>query len=167
MTLGVVYCAVSKSFPGRSKIGKTFRHPDKRIAELQKHYGCAHPFIRHDRLLVDHYSRVEWLAHQRLAHCREPATEMFRCAPEEAMAVIRWAAEEALRNPPQYQTRFQPRPQRAQKRWRRARLVLAPELALAGTLALAAIGLNSWQPDIPDWLPLPVQHTLDRIEHWP
>ena len=94
MTLGVVYCAASKSYPGRCKIGKTFRNVDLRIAELQRHYKSAYPFTKVGELLVDHYSRVEWLAHQRLAHCREPATEMFRCTPEEAMAVIRWAADE-------------------------------------------------------------------------
>ena len=162
MTLGVVYCAESKSFPGRCKIGKTFRHPDQRIAELQRHYGCAYPFTKHDKLLVDHYSRVEWLVHQRLAHCREPATEMFRCTPEQAMAAIRWAADEALRNPPRYQPRPAARPRTLAKgrgiRFRKSRWL--PTLAAAAVLI--ATCFFCYRSALPEAL----LRTADRMEHW-
>ena len=169
MTIGVVYCAVSESFPGRCKIGKTFRHPATRIAELQKHYRSRHPFTEHSSLLVEHYSRVEWLTHQRLAERREPATEMFRCSPDEAMATIRWAADEALRNPPVFQTRPKARSMTLAKgRGTRPKHDLWWLWLVAG-LVLIVVGLRQWKPDIPVWLPTPAFNTLSRLEaaSWP
>ena len=165
MTIGVVYCAVCESYPGRCKIGKTFRNAAQRIAELQRHYRSHRPFVEHDNKLVDHYGRVEWLAHQRLAHCREPATEMFVCTPDEAMAAIAWATQEALRNPPSYK----PRPQRAPKRWqgrgaggghRHWRLIFV------AAAAMIVVGLIRFQPAIPDWLPDQMQRACLWIERW-
>lgn len=169
MTIGVVYCAVSDSFPRRCKIGKTFRHPATRIVELQKHYRSRHPFTEHGSLLVEHYSRVEWLTHQRLAERREPATEMFRCSPEEAMSAIRWAADEALRHPPAFQPRPEARPTSLAKGRGTSRKHDLRWLWLAIASVLIVVGVRVGQPELPNWLPRPVMNTLSLLERnpWP
>jgi hypothetical protein len=88
---------------------------------------------------------------------------MFVCTPEEAMAAIAWATQEALRNPPSYR----PRPQRAPKRWQGRgsyRNHNPWPLVLVAVALLIIIGLRHFQPELPDWLPEDFQRAANRIE---
>ena len=151
MTIGRVYIAVSKGFPGRIKLGCTLRTAKARIGELQRHYGTRHKFAEVYSLLVHDPYRVESLAHHRLRRCRDYGTEMFGCTLEEGVTAIEWAADEVLRNP----RPIQPRPERAAKRWRTAGNSYSGGigLLLAGAAMMLIVLLAKYKPVLPGWLP--------------
>ena len=164
MTIGWVYVAITDSFPGDCKIGFTLRSVPERMKELQRQYRTRHPFTARESMLVKNPRRVEWLAHQRLAIYRNPNTELFECSPEAGKSAVLWAVDKVIEEHRRNPYMIKPRPERAPKRWRRARRYPTVEAAAILFLVLALALLAKEKPALPDWLPGPVYRTASLAE---
>ena len=93
---------------------------------------------------------VELAAHRMLSDCRVPRSELFRCSPRQARAVVK-AAARAHRRP--WLGWLSPSPRRSLgRRWNRYR---RDDSGAALVLALLAVAvLLAWiKPPVPSWLP--------------
>ena len=164
---GFCYVLVNPGLPGIVKVGRTIRDTNERASELWREYGTEHPFTVVSKHGVSDCCAVEALAHKLLARYRVPRSELFECRPQEAQAAIRKAARMILWSPWYLRVWYWlmlPRPQRAPKRWRRARHSWSGDLVLVVIVGLVLAGLIVFKPDVPEWIPEAVRSSLLRAE---
>jgi hypothetical protein len=165
---GWVYILTCPSFPGCCKIGGTGRTATHRAGELAGEYVTGQPFAVLYRVPVSDWPAVEAAAHRMLSDCRVPRSELFRCTPRQARAVVKAAARAHARP---WLGWLSPRPRRsAQRRWNRYRRGENwPALALLLAMPLAVLVM--WlKPPVPSWLPMPAAHVvaiLERVKQHP
>jgi hypothetical protein len=92
---GYVYVISNKAMPGLVKVGFTTRTPEERASELDGSHSPYPPVVEYSAKVTDARA-VEQDAHKQLkAVCA--GKEWFRCKPERAIAAIKEAAGESLR----------------------------------------------------------------------
>jgi hypothetical protein len=162
---GFVYCLVNKGLPGYSKVGRTIRATKLRADELSREYGTRHPFEVYSKHMVSDCVAVETAAHRLLRNCRVPKSELFHCKPEVAQKAVKKAARMVLDR--RWYVRLWywlilPRPERAPKRWRRARHFYQVKRWCVVLTVLLIVILVGLRPDIGGWLPGPLKRTAAR-----
>ena len=161
---GWVYVLTCASFPGCCKIGGTGRTATHRAAELAGEYVTGQPFTVVFRVPVSDWPAVEAAAHRMLSDCRLPRSELFRCKPRQARAVVK-AAARAHRRPWLGWLRRNSRPNNVRP-WRRYRRS-DNELGLAVLVAFLLAVLVAWQkPPVPAWLPPSSARALVWLERF-
>ena len=114
------------------------------------------------RVPVSDWPAVELAAHRMLSDRRVPRSELFRCTPRQARAVVK-AAARAHARPWLGWLRRQPRRSNA-RTWRRYRRG-DDATGIALLLAMLTAVLVAWlKPPVPSWLPLPVAHIMSVLE---
>ena len=164
---GWVYVLTNPSLPGCVKIGGPGRPATHRARELVAEYGAAAAFqIRHRHAVADWHA-VEQAAHRMLSDRRLPRSELFEVSPREASRVIR-AAAAAYARPwglSAWLRRLSIQSPSSRRRygtpWRRRGTNWIPALLV---LSVAVAILSIERPALPSWLPVPVAHTLERVE---
>ena len=133
------------------QIGGTGRTAKHRAGELAGEYATGQPFAVVFRVPVSDWPAVEAAAHRMLSDCRVPRSELFRCTPRQARAVVKAAARAHRRPWLGWLSRSPGRsPGRAWGRYRRSDGGAGSVLLLAALLA----GLVIWlKPAAPSWLP--------------
>ncbi len=159
---GWVYVLTCPSFPGCCKIGGTGRTAEHRAGELVGEYASEQPFVVVHREVVSDWAAVELAAHRMLSDCRIPRSELFRCTPRQARAVVK-AAARAHRRP--WLGWLPPGPRRSTGRaWRHYRRddgAITFALLVAVLLACLVVWLK---PAAPSWLPPSSVRVLMRLE---
>jgi hypothetical protein len=160
---GWVYVLTCPTFPGCCKIGGTGRTAKHRAGELAGEYASGQPFVVIHRQAVSDWAAVELAAHRMLSDCRVPRSELFRCTPRQAGAVVK-AAARAHRRP--WLGWLLPIPRRSTGRaWGRYRRDDGGGIILALLAAVLLACLVVWlKPAAPSWLPLSSARILVRLE---
>jgi hypothetical protein len=159
---GWVYILTCPAFPGCCKIGGTGRTATHRAGELAGEYVTGQPFAVVYRIPVSDWPAVELAAHRMLSDCRLPRSELFRCRPRQARAVVK-AAARAHRHP--WLGWLSPGSRRSSGRqWNQYRRGDgAITFALLAAVLLA--GLVVWlKPAAPSWLPPSSAHVMGMLE---
>ncbi len=159
---GWVYVLTCPAFPGCCKIGGTGRTPKHRAAELAGEYVTGQPFtVAYKSPPVSDWPAVELAAHRMLSDCRLPRSELFRCTPWQARAVVK-AVSHAHRRP--WLGWLSPSPRRSpRRRWNRYRRDDSGVTLVLAVLAVAV--LVAWiKPLVPSWLPPSTMHALLWLE---
>ncbi|MCY4385906.1 MAG: GIY-YIG nuclease family protein [Desulfurellaceae bacterium] len=86
---GWVYIITNKAMPGLLKVGFTTKHPEERAQQLTAagKTGVPWPYVVEYQWWVEYPRALEQRVHAKLARVRENR-EWFRCAIEEALAVV-------------------------------------------------------------------------------
>jgi hypothetical protein len=159
---GWVYVLTCPTFPGCCKIGGTGRTAKHRAGELAGEYASGQAFALVHREVVSDWAAVELAAHRMLSDCRVPRSELFRCTPEQARAVVK-AAARAHRRP--WLGWLLPSPRRstgrAWARYRRDDGAVTFVVLAAVLLACLVVWLK---PIAPSWLPPSSARVLMRLE---
>lgn len=91
---GYVYVLSNPSMPGIVKVGRTFREPRARAAELSAATGVPTPFKIEATVSTWNCVWLEKLVHIDLRRCRVNSNrEFFRCTVEEALETTKKAAD--------------------------------------------------------------------------
>ena len=160
---GWVYVLTCPSFPGCCKIGGTGRTATRRAAELAGEYVTGQPFTIVERVPVSDWPAVEQAAHRMLSDCRLPRSELFRCTPRQARAVVKAAARAHRRPWLGWLTRSTRRS--PGRRWNRYRRDNSEAALVFAVLAVAA--LLAWiKPPVPSWLPPSSARALVWLERF-
>lgn len=100
---GFVYLLSNPSMPGMVKIGRTARHPEKRVAELTSASGVPTPFRLEGYVRSPDAVRTEAAVHRLIGGNRvNTRREFFRVEPARALSIIRRVASDerlSLRKP--------------------------------------------------------------------
>lgn len=92
---GYVYFLSNPSMPGLVKIGRTARHPEKRVSELTSATGVPTPFRLEGFIRTDDAVRTESEIHRRMGATRvNRRREFFSVDPRRAVAVARTVAKD-------------------------------------------------------------------------
>ena len=148
---GYVYVLTCPSFPGCCKIGGTGRTAKHRAGELVGEYVTGQPFtVSYQSKPVSDWPAAELAAHRMLSDRRVPRSELFRCSPRQARAVVKAVARAQARP---WLGWLSPRPRRSPGRqWRRYRRDDSGAALVLAVLAVAM--LLAWiKPPVPSWLP--------------
>ena len=147
---GWVYVLTCPSFPGCCKIGGTGRTATHRAGELVGEYVSGQPFAVTYRIPVSDWPAVEQAAHRMLSDCRVPRSELFRCTPRQARAVVKAAARAHRR--PWLGWLMPSSRRRLGRRWNRYRRDDSGAVLVLAVMAVAV--LLAWlKPPVPSWLP--------------
>ena len=147
---GWIYVLTCPGFPGCCKIGGTGRTATHRAAEPAGEYVTGQPFAIAARVPVSDWPAVQAAVHRMLSDCRVPRSELFRCTPRQAAAVVKAAARAHAR--PRLGWLTQSHRRNPRRPWRRYRSDDSEAALVLAVLAVAV--LLAWiKPPLPSWLP--------------
>jgi hypothetical protein len=97
VNIGFVYVLLNPAFPKQVKIGRTFRHPERRATDLSRQTGVPEDYIVMYYEMVSDAPHVEDLLHTKFSEYRTKRNkEFFRVPPRD---VIKALQEIAIRFP--------------------------------------------------------------------
>ena len=164
---GFVYVLTNSELPDHCKIGGTSRTVTARRKEIRRAYGTEQDWIEASRHMVPDWRAVEAEAHRILARRRVPRSEVFDVSVKIAQNAI-YTAVRRCRARPWYARQWyrltSPRPERAPRRWRRARHSHQEGTLIVFLAVFLTTYIAVFRPEPPGWIPPPAARSVLWIE---